>query len=99
VSVLLRERAGSVTVATGALSSLVVQAAESVEGVRVRRARRHLAVTLDDGSAHVEVELAVKFGVVLPDAARAVQERVADALRAMCAVEIETVDVTVEEVE
>jgi uncharacterized alkaline shock family protein YloU len=36
---------------------------------------------------------------VLPDVARDVQERVADALVAMCAVRIGSVDVSVEEVE
>jgi uncharacterized alkaline shock family protein YloU len=99
VSVLLREPAGSVTVSSGALSSLVVQAAESVDGVRVRRARRRLEVELADGHARVEVELALRFGVVLSEAARSVQERIADALRSMCGAEVDAVDVTVEEVE
>jgi uncharacterized alkaline shock family protein YloU len=36
---------------------------------------------------------------VLPDVARDVQERVADALVTMCAVRIGSVDVSVEEVE
>lgn len=99
MSVLLREPEGSVTVSSSALAKIVVRAAESVEGVRVRRSRRRLEVALDGGRARVELELAVRTGVVLPEAARAVQREVAAALQAMCGVEVDAVDVAVEEVE
>ena len=98
MTVLARNDDGSVSIAPRALSYLVVQAAESVEGVRVRRTRRHLVAAIAAGRAHVTLELAVRFGVVLPEAARLVQERVADALRAMCGVAVDAVDVSVEEV-
>jgi len=98
VTVLARDATGTVSIAPRALSQLVVQAAEAVEGVRVRRTRRHLVVAISDGRARVALELAVRFGVVLPDAARAAQERVTDALRAMCGVVVDAVDVSVEEV-
>jgi uncharacterized alkaline shock family protein YloU len=98
VTVLQREPSGSVTVSSGALASLVVRAAQSVDGVRVRRPRRHLEVQVADGRAHVELELAVRMGVVLPEAARSVQERVADVLGAMCEVAVDGVDVAIEEV-
>jgi uncharacterized alkaline shock family protein YloU len=98
MSTLLREPTGNVVVSAGALAKIVVRAAESVDGVRVRRARRRLAVALDAGRARVELELAVRFGVVLPDAALSVQREVADALSTMCGVEVEAVDVAVEEV-
>ena len=51
------------------------------------------------GSARVELELAVAFGSVLPEVARDVQERVADALGTMCGVNVTAVDVTVEELD
>jgi uncharacterized alkaline shock family protein YloU len=89
---------GTVTVTDAALDQIVVQAAEAVTGVRVRRRRRrHVDVQIDTGGAHVALDLDVAYGVVLPDAARAVQERVADALGTMCGVNVRSVDVAVEE--
>jgi uncharacterized alkaline shock family protein YloU len=98
VTYVVREEAGAITVADGALTQIVVQAAEAVDGARVRR-RRRLAVEIDDRSARVEVGLAVAYGLVLPAVARDVQERVADALQRMCRLEVRAVDVTVEELE
>ncbi len=90
---------GNVTVTTGALSQIVVQAVEAVEGARVRRARRHLEVAVEDGHARIELELAVRYGLALPDVAHEVQEGVADALRTMCGVAVDAVDVSVEELD
>jgi uncharacterized alkaline shock family protein YloU len=86
-----------VKVTDAAVTQIVVRAAETVEGARVRRPRRHLTVELDDGEARVELELAVSFGKVLPDVAGDVQERVAAALGTMCGVNVKAVDVSVEE--
>ena len=47
----------------------------------------------------MRLELTARYGLVLPEVAREVQERVADALATMCAVRIGTVDISVEEVE
>jgi uncharacterized alkaline shock family protein YloU len=47
----------------------------------------------------VRLELSAKYGVVLPQLAREVQERVAAALESMCGVEVDAVDVSVEAVE
>jgi uncharacterized alkaline shock family protein YloU len=90
---------GAITVTPAALTELVVHAAESVEGAEVRRGRRHLDVDVENGRAHVRLELEAPYGVVLPKLARAVQERVAQALTTMCRVEIDAVDVSVEAIE
>jgi len=45
------------------------------------------------------LELSARYGLVLPDVAREVQERVTDALVTMCGVGVGSVDVSVEEVE
>ena len=91
--------APGVQVTDGALAQIVVQAAESVHGARVRkRPRRKVAVEIGDGRAHVDVELAVEYGLVLPDVAHDVQARVADALRTMCELDA-AVDVSIEELE
>ena len=95
----LREDGGSIDVTAGALAQIVQRAAESVEGARVRRPRRGLDLRLEDGRAHVELELAVRYGVVLPEAARDVQARVAEALEAMVDLDVEAVDVSIEELE
>lgn len=93
------ELAAGVTVSDAALQQIVVRAADSVEGARVRRPKRGLEVEVADGRARVELELAAQHGVVLPQVARAVQEQVAGALRTMCGLEPATVDVTIEELE
>ena len=99
MSVVLHEDGGAVSLAASALHQLVVQAAESVEGAKVRRPRRRLEVEVAGGRARVELELAVRYGVVLPEAGRDVQVRVADALRTMLGVDVDAVDVTIEELE
>ena len=95
----VRNDEGSITVTDAALTHIVVQAAEAVDGARVRRARRKVGVELDGRHARVELELAVAYGKVLPDVAQDVQLRVTDALTQMCGLEIATVDVTVEELD
>ena len=98
-SLVLPGEAGTITVTAPALAGLVVRAAESGGGARVRRRRRGLQVDVVDGRARVALELAARYGVVLPELARGVQERVADALGRMCGLEVEAVDVFVEELE
>jgi uncharacterized alkaline shock family protein YloU len=89
---------GSISIAAGALATIVQRAAESVEGARVRRRRRGLDVRVEDGEARVDVALSAPYGTVLPDLGRDVQERVAAALATMCGLEA-VVDVAVEELE
>ena len=84
-------------VSEAALSEIVRQAVESVDGARLRKRRRRLGVELEDGRARAELQLVVEYGHVLPEVSAAVQERVADALARMCDVEVDAVDVTVEE--
>jgi uncharacterized alkaline shock family protein YloU len=95
----LKNSEGSISVTDGALTHIIVQSAESVDGARVRRARRKVAVELDGRRARVELELAVAYGHVLPDVAQDVQLRVTDALTQMCGVEVTAVDVNVEELD
>ena len=96
--VLPQSPAGTITVTPSALHSLVVQAGDSVGGAQVRRGRRRLDVAVSAGHARVRLELTARYGAVLPDVARAVQEEVAAALVTMCAVEVDGIDVFVEEV-
>ena len=95
----LQERAGSICVTAHALTRIVVRAAESVAGARVRRPRRGLDLELADGRASVAVVVSARYGVVLPELGREVQERIAEALREMCEVDVARVDVAVEELE
>jgi uncharacterized alkaline shock family protein YloU len=95
----LRQDGGSITVTPGALAQIVQRAAETVEGARVRRPRRGLEVRVDDGRIRVEVELGAQYGIVLPDLARDVQGRIADALATMVELEVQSVDVSIEELE
>ena len=91
--------AGTVTVPGAVLGQIVARAAERVDGARVRRPRRGLEIQVADGRAHVSLELAVRYGAVLPEVGRSVQTRVRDVLREMCGLETPAVDVSVEELD
>jgi uncharacterized alkaline shock family protein YloU len=99
VTVPLGGEGGSVSISESALAHVVVRAAQSVDGVRIRRTRgrRRIEVRVDEGRAHVELELAIRYGLVVPESAGEAQTRVADALRAMCGFEIDSISVAVEE--
>jgi uncharacterized alkaline shock family protein YloU len=91
--------APDVKVTDGALTQIVVRAVEGVEGARVRRPRRKVAIVVEQGHVRVNLELAVEYGMVLPEVARDVQREVADALGRMCDFTVDAVDVAVEELE
>ncbi len=93
-----RGAAGSVTVTAAALSQLVAQAVSSVDGARLRRPRRGLEIRHADGGGSVTLELSVRHGAVMPEVARAVQERVAEVLARTSGLEVERVDVEIEEI-
>ena len=90
---------GSVTLTESALGRIVAHAVAQVDGARLLRGRRRPAVEIDAGRARAQLELAVGYGRVLPEVARAVQAQVADALAGMCGLAVDAVDVTVEELD
>jgi uncharacterized alkaline shock family protein YloU len=81
----------TVTIADAAWVRIVVHAAEQVDGVRVRRRG------VERDGDRITVQVAAPYGTVLPDAARAVQAQVAEAVHTMCGVDPSSVDVAVEE--
>jgi uncharacterized alkaline shock family protein YloU len=93
-----RNTAGTVTVTAAALSRLVADAVAAVDGARLRRPRRGLEIRHADGQATVTLELSGRYGEPLPQLARAVQKRVAEALASTAGLEVEHVDVEIEEV-
>ncbi len=95
----MKTLAPDVKVTDGALTQIVVRAVEGVEGARVRRPRRKIAIVVDQGHVRVDLELAVEYGMALPEVARDVQREVADALGRMCDLTVDAVDVAVEELE
>ena len=99
MSLVLEEPGGTITVTAPVLATLVTQAAEEVDGARVRRGRRRLEIEISREGARVRLELAARYGVVLPELARRVQERVAEALTTICKVQVDAIDVSVEEIE
>ncbi len=90
---------GTITVTSGVLSQVVVSAVAGVDGARARRPKRGLDVDVEGSQARVRLELAVRYGEVLPDVAAAVQQRVLDALREQCGLEATSIDVSVEELD
>lgn len=91
--------AGAIRIEGDALAGLVVAAAELVEGVRVRRPRRGVAVHVEDGRARVELELAARYGLALPELGAAVQRGVAEALARASGLAVGAVDVVVADLE
>ena len=87
---------GRIELTTAALASLVLRAAESVPGVRVRRPRRRLDVTIDGSTAHVEVGVTGPLEGVLPGVGESVQRAIATAVGGATALAV-TVDVVFEE--
>ena len=94
--VLVSDGGGSVRVSEAALVALVDGAVAEVDGARLRK-RRRLSLALADGHARAELEIAVAYGSVLPEVARAVQEHVGAALERTCSVEVDAVDIAVVE--
>jgi uncharacterized alkaline shock family protein YloU len=90
---------GTIRIEGDALAALVVAAVEHVDGARVRRPRRGLSVTIADGRARVELELAVRYGTSLPELGASVQQSVSEALRRSAGLEVDAVDVSIEELE
>jgi uncharacterized alkaline shock family protein YloU len=82
-----------------AIARLVVDAAQETDGARAARPRRGVDVKIEDGAARVQLEVALRYGTVLPDAARNVQAAVAAALGAAAGVRVEAVDVAVVELD
>jgi uncharacterized alkaline shock family protein YloU len=84
-----------------ALDGAAAAAAASVDGVvvadnRLLRPRGHGAVvTVAADRVRARLELACRYGVVLPDAARAVQAAVADALGCLTGLTVDAVDVEI----
>jgi len=80
-----------VTVPEAVLESVVVRAAESIDGAIVRRRR-----ALEVERTRVRLELAARRGAALPQLVARVQAAVADALESMFGLDVR-VDVAVEE--
>jgi uncharacterized alkaline shock family protein YloU len=99
VTELVRTAEGEIAISPSALQQIVVHAAESVDGVRVRRPRRALEVQIERNRCRVELQVGALYGTQLAEAAEAVQERVAEALQRMCEVAVDAVDVSIEELD
>ena len=82
---------GTVTIPAAVLEQIVRRAAESVDGATVRRR----GLTLE--GRRVALALNARYGTVLPDVAREVQQRVREAMTSMCGIETAAVDVAIEE--
>ena len=89
---------GPIRIEGDALSGLVIASAELVDGARVRRPRRGLDVSVTEGTAKVELELAARYGDSLPSVARQVQTNVAAALLGSAGLTA-AVDVSIEELD
>ena len=83
---------GTVTIPADVLEQIVGHAAEQVDGVRVRKRR-----TVDVDARTVRLEIGARRGEPLAALGERVQAEVGDALRAMCDLDVQAVDVAVEE--
>ena len=91
MSLVVESASGTITVPGTVLAEIAARAAESVEGVRVRRRR-----SVDVETRTVKLALTAGRNEPLTSIGAQVQEQVAAAFRAMCGLEM-TVDVAIEE--
>jgi uncharacterized alkaline shock family protein YloU len=71
---------GRIAVSGSALAAHARKAAHAVEGVRVRRPRRALEISVDGDALHIALRIDVDPGSSLAAVGRAVQEAVATAV-------------------
>ena len=93
------EASGAVEVSSQALAQLVVRAVAEAGPARVRRPRRDIGLSLSGSRARLTLALAAGYGEPLPGLGAGVQEEVSRALATMCGLTVESVDVTLEELE
>jgi uncharacterized alkaline shock family protein YloU len=93
MSLVLTSASGTVTVPDGVLVGIAARAAESVDGLRVRRRR-----TIDLEARAVRLSVAVRRGEPLLALAERAQDEVAAALQAMCGIDA-TVEIAIGELE
>ena len=91
MTLLFESNAGTITVPNAVLVGIAVRAAETVEGVHVRRRR---AVDLEANT--VRLTIAASRGEPLVEVGERAQEEVASALKTMCGLDV-TVDVMIGE--
>jgi uncharacterized alkaline shock family protein YloU len=91
MSLVLTNDLGTVTVPDTVLAAIAVRAAETVDGVKVRRRR-----TVDVEAGTIRLAVAVRRGVPIVERAMLAQDEVAGALKAMCGIDAQ-VDVAVGE--
>jgi uncharacterized alkaline shock family protein YloU len=91
VSLVVQGGSGSITVPSAVLAEIASRAAESVDGVHVRRRR-----SVDLEASAVKLGLAARRGESLMSVGERVQEQVAAAFQTMCGLDL-TVEVAFEE--
>lgn len=91
--------AGSIRIEGEALAGVIVAAAELVEGARVRRPKRGVEVVVENGRVRVDLELAARYGSVLPELGEAVQLRVAQVLGRSTGLDVAAVEVSFAELD
>jgi uncharacterized alkaline shock family protein YloU len=91
VSLVVQGTSGSITVPGAVLTEIASRAAETVDGIHVRRRR-----SVDIEARTVKLGLAARRGEQLTALGGRVQEQVAEAFRTMCGLDL-TVDVAIEE--
>jgi len=91
--------AGSIRIEGEALAGIIVTAAELVDGARARRPKRGVEVVVANGRIRVDLEVAARYGAVLPELGEAVQRRVTEALELSSGLNVAAVDVSIAELE
>ena len=99
---------GSLQIATDVLGKIARQAALEIDGVAaveqgiagvrnamVDRIRQPVTVTIREGTAEIDVSVAVRYGVRIPALCERVQENVKDAVQNMTGVTVSRVNVAV----
>ncbi len=93
MSLVIENEHGTITVPDGVLVGIAVDAAERVEGLKVRRKR-----AVDTDSRVVRLSVSVRRGEPLVELAQRAQEEVASTFQSVCGIE-PTVEISIGELD
>jgi uncharacterized alkaline shock family protein YloU len=94
--------AGSVKISEEVVASIVAIAVNEVEGANAnsaqwgkKNATKGIRVILNEDNVDIEISVQMKFGVIIPQTALHVQQRVKESVESMTGLTVKKIDITV----
>ncbi len=94
---------GQVKISKDVIASVAMVAAGRIEGVKLvcgkkvgkglKKAGKHLRIAVTDNGVTIDMNIAVRYGYLIPEVGYAVQENVQDCVESMTGLKVEQVNV------